>query len=82
MSADPLTPAPVPSEPGFRNAKGEWRPANPVTYAPVFVRPFRPLAIAKWIVEAHGGTIDIQSVQSGLTTATVQLPLAEPARAA
>jgi signal transduction histidine kinase len=34
------------------------------------------LAIARWIVNAHGGTIDIASKPDDLTTATVRLPLA------
>lgn len=36
------------------------------------------LAIAKWIVEAHGGTIEVQSRPGRGTTFTVRLPLAEP----
>lgn len=37
-----------------RNAKGEWRPPYPITYAPVFVWPPRPLALLKWIVSWPG----------------------------
>jgi heavy metal sensor kinase len=33
------------------------------------------LSIAQWIVSAHSGTIQIQSVSSGFTTVTVRLPL-------
>ncbi len=33
------------------------------------------LSIAQWIVSAHGGTIQIESVPSKLTTVTVRLPL-------
>ncbi len=37
------------------------------------------LSIARWIVSAHGGTIQISSAPGQLTTATVRLPLsAEP----
>ncbi len=32
------------------------------------------LSIAKWVVSAHGGTIQIESVPSKLTTVTVRLP--------
>ena len=39
------------------------------------------LSIARWIVSAHGGTIEVASGPSRPTTATVQLPLAgEPRR--
>ncbi len=36
------------------------------------------LAIAKWIVEAHGGTIEVQSRPGRGTTFTARLPLADP----
>ena len=42
------------SDPGFRNAKGEWRPSYPIRYAPVFVWPPRPLALSKWIISWPG----------------------------
>jgi len=32
------------------------------------------LSIAQWIVKAHGGTIEIDSKPSNLTTVTVRLP--------
>ncbi|MEI6085230.1 MAG: HAMP domain-containing sensor histidine kinase [Verrucomicrobiota bacterium] len=35
------------------------------------------LTIAQWIAQAHGGTIQIASNPTGLTTVTVRLPLAE-----
>lgn len=38
------------------------------------------LSIAKWIVSAHGGTIQIESAPPKLTTVTVRLPLNEAAR--
>src|SRR5208282_1388472 len=41
-------------DPGVRNAKGEWRPAYPCSYAPVFVWPPRPLAILKCIINYPG----------------------------
>ena len=34
------------------------------------------LSIARWIVGAHGGTLDIDSEPGGLTTAIVELPVA------
>jgi signal transduction histidine kinase len=34
------------------------------------------LSIAQWIVSAHDGTIQIESVPSKLTTVTIRLPLA------
>ena len=36
------------------------------------------LSIARWIVSAHGGTIQIASQPNGLTTVTVRLPLTAP----
>ncbi len=40
------------------------------------------LSIAQWIVSAHGGTIQIESVPSKLTTVTVRLPLDTAAKPA
>jgi signal transduction histidine kinase len=37
------------------------------------------LSIAQWIVSAHTGTIQINSVPSKLTTVTLRLPLAAAA---
>lgn len=34
---------------GFRNPKGEWRPAYPVQYVPLFTWPMRLKALAKWV---------------------------------
>jgi two-component system phosphate regulon sensor histidine kinase PhoR len=36
------------------------------------------LTIARWIVQAHGGTIELNSQTGGTTTVRVQLPLANP----
>ncbi len=41
-------------DPGPRNAKGEWRPAYPIEYAPVLVWPPRPVALLKWLVSWPG----------------------------
>jgi hypothetical protein len=41
--------APHPDD-GAPNAKGEWRPACPCSYAPLLVWPPRPLALLKWII--------------------------------
>lgn len=40
------------------------------------------LSIAQWIVSAHNGTIQIESVPSKLTTVTVRLPLGTKAKSA
>jgi signal transduction histidine kinase len=40
------------------------------------------LSIAQWIVSAHGGTIQIESLPSKLTTVTVRLPLDMTVKAA
>lgn len=34
---------------GKRNKRGDWQPAEPIRYAPVFEWPLRPLAILKWL---------------------------------
>jgi signal transduction histidine kinase len=36
------------------------------------------LSISKAIVEAHGGSIEVSSVENKGTTVTVRLPAAEP----
>jgi signal transduction histidine kinase len=33
------------------------------------------LSIAQWIVHAHGGSIEMESEERGLTTVTVLLPV-------
>ena len=42
------------SDPGKRNAKGEWRPDYPCAYAPVFAWPPQPVALLKWLVTWPG----------------------------
>ena len=42
------------TDPGPRNAKGEWRPPYPVQYSPVFAWPPRPLALLQWLVTWPG----------------------------
>ncbi|MDA1045199.1 MAG: sterol desaturase family protein [Verrucomicrobia bacterium] len=39
---------------GYRNARGEWRPRNPVAYAPIFVWPPRPRDLLKWAFSYPG----------------------------
>ena len=41
-------------DPGPRNARGEWRPAQPIQYAPVVAWPPRPAALLKWIFNWPG----------------------------
>jgi heavy metal sensor kinase len=38
------------------------------------------LPIARWIIEAHGGTVSLESREGSGTTATIRLPLAPEAR--
>ena len=54
MAIDPSTSDKASSEAGLRNAKGEWRPPYPVTYAPIFVWPPRPAAMLKWLLSYPG----------------------------
>ena len=42
------------SEYGSRSAKGEWTPNRRANFGPLFTRPFRPTAIARWIVSVPG----------------------------
>ena len=34
---------------GKRNKRGDWQPAEPIHYAPMFEWPFRPLVFLKWL---------------------------------
>jgi sterol desaturase/sphingolipid hydroxylase (fatty acid hydroxylase superfamily) len=34
---------------GQRNKRGDWRPDEPITYAPILEWPPRPLALLKWV---------------------------------
>jgi len=34
---------------GTRAVKGEWTPTKRVAHSPVFLRPLRPLAVARWV---------------------------------
>jgi len=38
----------------IRNARGEWRPAYPAQYAPLFAWPPRPVAFVKWLLGFPG----------------------------
>jgi len=53
MSTEGVAVPPKP-ESGYRNAKGEWRPANPCVYAPIFVWPPRPRELLKWVLAYPG----------------------------
>jgi sterol desaturase/sphingolipid hydroxylase (fatty acid hydroxylase superfamily) len=53
--ASPERTATLPGEnEGFRNARGEWQPAYPVSYAPLFAWPPRPLRLLKWLLAYPG----------------------------
>ena len=54
MPADPAMPTVEPPAPEARNARGEWRPLNPIRYAPVFTWPLRIVATLKWFVSYPG----------------------------
>jgi sterol desaturase/sphingolipid hydroxylase (fatty acid hydroxylase superfamily) len=34
---------------GYRDKRGDWKPADPVKPAPLFIMPPKPLALAKWL---------------------------------
>ena len=54
MPANPAMPVADSPVPGARNARGEWRPAYPIRYAPVFTWPVRIGAMLKWFVSYPG----------------------------
>lgn len=39
---------------GRRSIKGEWAPKEPVTAAPLFTRPVRPIAVGRWLFAPSG----------------------------
>lgn len=41
------------AELGTRDAKGHWTPNKRCSYGPLFARPTRPLAIARWFVRSY-----------------------------
>ena len=60
---DQVTAAPA----GYRDRRGEWRPANPVRYAPVFIWPVRALAFLRWL---KGYLIGWNTIFFGITALT------------
>lgn len=54
MATETLSATAENTRPGFRLARGEWRPPYPCTYAPIFKWPFKPLAILKWLFNWPG----------------------------
>src|ERR1051326_7987480 len=54
MPANPSTAVTEALKPGARNARGEWRPAYPIRYAPLFSWPLRIVASLKWFVSYPG----------------------------
>ena len=52
---------------GARNAKGEWQPPYPVSYAPIFVWPPRPLSGLKWLLGYPGFLWPWNSIYLGIT---------------
>jgi len=55
---------------GFRNKKGEWRPPYPVTNAPLFTWPLKPLKSIKWLLSFPGFLWPWNSVFLLITLAT------------
>ena len=61
MAKNEPAPAPLPDLPGS-NARGEWRPAKGIEYAPLFKWPWKPLAVLKWFFTYPGFAWPINSL--------------------
>ena len=55
---------------GFRTARGEWRPPNPLRYAPIFVWPPRPKQFLQWLLAFPGFLWPYNSVYFLITVVT------------
>ncbi len=68
---------------GLRNARGEWEPPYPVSYAPLFVWPPRVVSILKWLLSFPGFLWPWNSVYLLITVLTwyfLQPPLSRCAQ--
>jgi sterol desaturase/sphingolipid hydroxylase (fatty acid hydroxylase superfamily) len=63
---------------GTRSARGDWSPDRRVDYSPVFHRPFRPAAVARWLVGVPGYVLPYNALY--LAVAVVVWFLATPSR--
>jgi sterol desaturase/sphingolipid hydroxylase (fatty acid hydroxylase superfamily) len=63
---------------GARNARGEWSPGPRLGYSPVFVRPLRLGAVAKWLVGVPGYVLPYNALY--LLVAAVVWWVATPSR--
>jgi sterol desaturase/sphingolipid hydroxylase (fatty acid hydroxylase superfamily) len=69
-----------PCDDGYRNKKGEWRPAYPAAFAPLFVLPMRPLKWLGWLLSFPGFLWPWNTIYLGITLTTwywLQPPLAQ-----
>jgi len=57
-------------EDGYRNRRGEWRPLYPVRFAPLFMRPVRPVAMLGWLLSFPGFLWPWNTVYLAITIAT------------
>ena len=55
---------------GYRTARGEWRPPNPLRYAPIFVWPPRPKQFLQWLLAFPGFLWPYNSVYFLITVVT------------
>jgi sterol desaturase/sphingolipid hydroxylase (fatty acid hydroxylase superfamily) len=63
---------------GTRGARGEWSPTRRVGYSPVFVRPFRPGAVVRWLVGFPGYVLPYNALY--LVVAVVAWLVATPSK--